>query len=276
MKKGIGAAIFIFIFSLLQNTLFSALSLGGIAPDLIMILAVSYGFMLGRKAGLFVGFTAGFIMDLFFGVVLGFYALCYMFVGFFAGHFHEPFFKEDIRLPLGMVVIGELGYNFVFYIIYEVFYLFILCLSICAMHFVKQNKTNDPYEFNKGAIISMIIINFILGILPIIFNISKIKPNIVNMLLYMILGASSSSSHFQMCYLFNFSDMYGGYSTEEHQMKQKLNMKERKSISLFALFAFNILFGFLTMLNNTRTRRVRTVQAFGIIFTVYNGMKVIK
>lgn len=95
------------------------------------------------------------------------------------------------------------------------------------------------------------------------------------MLLYMILGASSSSSHFQMCYLFNFSDMYGGYSTEEHQMKQKLNMKERKSISLFALFAFNILFGFLTMLNNTRTRRVRTVQAFGIIFTVYNGMKVI-
>ena len=91
----------------------------------------------------------------------------------------------------------------------------------------------------------------------------------------MILGASSSSSHFQMCYLFNFSDMYGGYSTEEHQMKQKLNMKERKSISLFALFAFNILFGFLTMLNNTRTRRVRTVQAFGIIFTVYNGMKVI-
>ena len=165
--------------------------------------------------------------------------------------------------------------NFVFYIIYEVFYLFILCLSICAMHFVKQNKTNDPYEFNKGAIISMIIINFILGILPIIFNISKIKPNIVNMLLYMILGASSSSSHFQMCYLFNFSDMYGGYSTEEHQMKQKLNMKERKSISLFALFAFNILFGFLTMLNNTRTRRVRTVQAFGIIFTVYNGMKVI-
>ena len=117
VKKEIVAAIFIFIFSLLQNTLFSALSLGGIAPDLIMILAVSYGFMLGRKAGLFVGFTAGFIMDLFFGVVLGFYALCYMFVGFFAGHFHEPFFKEDIRLPLGMVVIGELGYNFVFYII---------------------------------------------------------------------------------------------------------------------------------------------------------------
>lgn len=117
MKKGIVAGLFLFIFLVLQNTLFSAISLGGIAPDLIMILTVSYGFMLGRKSGLFIGFFGGFVLDLFFGVVLGFYALCYMFVGYIVGQFHEPFFKEDIRLPLIMVAVGEFGYNVLFYFI---------------------------------------------------------------------------------------------------------------------------------------------------------------
>ena len=57
------SAIFIILCFLLQSTVFHSLSLGGIIPNLMIILTASYGFMRGRKSGTFIGFFSGLLMD---------------------------------------------------------------------------------------------------------------------------------------------------------------------------------------------------------------------
>lgn len=110
-------AILIFVAFVLQSTFIQALSLGGISPDIMMILTVSYGFIRGKKNGLITGFASGLLVDIFFGNVLGFYALIYMYIGYLNGLLHETFFKEDIKLPLVLVALSNLSYNFIIYIL---------------------------------------------------------------------------------------------------------------------------------------------------------------
>ena len=51
--------ITILIFYLLQTTLFKALSLASVAPNLLIILTFAAGFMRGKKEGMFVGLFSG-------------------------------------------------------------------------------------------------------------------------------------------------------------------------------------------------------------------------
>lgn len=108
------------IFSILgcflaQSTLFHAISFGGIVPNLLMIVTAAYGFMYGRKSGMCTGFFCGLLMDTFFGNTLGFYTLLYVYAGYMNGYFSKIFFPEDMRLPLMLIAISDLLYNFVCY-----------------------------------------------------------------------------------------------------------------------------------------------------------------
>ena len=100
MKKGIIAAIFIWMLFLLQSTVFQSLSFNGIVPNLLIVLTVSYGFMSGEKWGLIVGFFCGLLCDIFFGDVIGFHALIMMYIGYLNGKFSGGFYPEDIILPM--------------------------------------------------------------------------------------------------------------------------------------------------------------------------------
>ena len=71
---------------LLQSTLIHTIAIGSITPNLLLILCVSMGLMRGRKSGMWTGFFCGVLTDLFFGSVLGFYAMVYMFAGFLSGY----------------------------------------------------------------------------------------------------------------------------------------------------------------------------------------------
>lgn len=117
MLTVIVSAVFIIICFLLQSTVFHSLSLGGIIPNLMIILTASYGFMRGRKSGLLIGFFSGLLMDIFFSDVLGFYALLYMYIGYLNGVFKKMFYPEDIKLPIALIVGSDFLYNFLIYII---------------------------------------------------------------------------------------------------------------------------------------------------------------
>ena len=108
---------FIIICFLLQCTIFPALNLGGIIPNLMIIVTASYGFMRGRKSGLLTGFFSGLLMDIFFGSSLGFYALVYMYIGYLNGVFRKMFYPEDIKLPIALIVGSDFIYNIVIYIL---------------------------------------------------------------------------------------------------------------------------------------------------------------
>ena len=108
---------FVFTCFLLQSTVFPNLAFGGIIPNLMIVVTASYGFMRGRKSGLLVGFFSGLIMDIFFGNVLGYYALIYMYIGYLNGIFKKMFFPEDIKLPIALIVGSDFLYNIIIYVL---------------------------------------------------------------------------------------------------------------------------------------------------------------
>lgn len=121
MRRKIVVFFIIFICFLLQGTLFQAWSFASISPNLLVVVTSSFGFMRGRKEGLWIGFFCGLLLDIFYGSVIGFYALVYMYVGYINGFFCKRFFPDDIKLPMILISASDLAYNLVVY-----FFLFLL------------------------------------------------------------------------------------------------------------------------------------------------------
>lgn len=154
--------------------------------------------------------------------------------------------------------------NFFLFIFMEVYYLLILICSVIAMNNVKRNKSNDEYKFNNAAISCIIVFTFIPYILPMLLKLGAISSNFFNMLIYIGLGAPSSTSNFLMAQIWNASDTSGGNEVDE-----------RKSVVLIIFFLFNLFFGSLTFFNYTRRKRVVCIMGFGIFYLIYNLFKVI-
>lgn len=117
MKRGIIATILIIVCFLLQSTVFRAMDFGGIVPNLLVILTSSFGFMRGEKTGLITGFFCGILTDIFFGEVLGFYALILMYIGYINGKFSRIFYPEDIKLPAALIIASDFCYGFLCYVL---------------------------------------------------------------------------------------------------------------------------------------------------------------
>lgn len=119
MPRKIVLFIIISICFVLETTTFQTLSFANISPNLLIIVVSSFGFMRGKKEGMYVGFFCGLLMDIFFGFYLGIYALLYMYIGYVNGFFQKRFYPEDIKLPLLLIassnlVAGIFTYLFMF------------------------------------------------------------------------------------------------------------------------------------------------------------------
>lgn len=110
MKRKVTVILIIIICFLLQSTLFQRISLGGIVPNLLIIITSAFGFMRGKKEGLFVGFFCGLLIDVFYGEMIGFYALLYMCIGYLNGLFHRIFYPEDVKFPIMLITLSDLIY----------------------------------------------------------------------------------------------------------------------------------------------------------------------
>ena len=117
MKRGIVAAFLILICFILQSTVFRAWDFSGIVPNLLIILTSSFGFMRGEKTGTVIGFFCGLLTDIFFGEVLGFYALILMYIGYMNGKFSRIFYPEDIKLPAALIIASDALYGFICYVL---------------------------------------------------------------------------------------------------------------------------------------------------------------
>lgn len=117
MKKVITTIILIIISFVLQCTVFEALAIKGVVPNILIILTACSGFMQGERYGVFTGFFCGLLLDVFFFEIVGFYALLYMYIGYMNGLFHNIFYPDDIKLPLIMITASDLLYSLVVYIL---------------------------------------------------------------------------------------------------------------------------------------------------------------
>ena len=115
MKSKIALFFMILISFLLQCTLLHVISIGSITPNLILILCISMGLMRGRKSGLWTGFFCGFLVDMFYGSVFGFYALIYMYIGYMNGFFKRIFFPDEVKLPLALIAVSDFFCNLLIY-----------------------------------------------------------------------------------------------------------------------------------------------------------------
>ena len=117
MRRNLTISVFVVVCFVLQSTLFKQLSFDGISPNLLIVLTSAFGFMYGPGCGLTVGFFSGLLIDIFFGDVLGFYALIYMYIGYINGIFQTIFYKEDIKLPLLLITVSDLTFiwGFIFH-----------------------------------------------------------------------------------------------------------------------------------------------------------------
>lgn len=117
MKRNIVLVFVILISFVLQTTLFQYLNFGGISPNLLIIVTASYGFMYGRRYGMVTGFFCGLLMDIFYGNVLGFYALIYLYIGAANGVFQRIFYHNDITLPLILISVSDFVHSLVCYVL---------------------------------------------------------------------------------------------------------------------------------------------------------------
>lgn len=119
MRKGIAGFALLFVFFILQSTIASHISINNIAPNLILILVASFGFMFGEQEGMVIGFFGGLLLDVFFGTVIGVYALFYLFIGYLNGKFCRLFYPEEFLLPGTLIMmsdflLGLMNYVFLF------------------------------------------------------------------------------------------------------------------------------------------------------------------
>lgn len=121
MCRKIVTAIFIVACFVIQCSVFGNIAYTGIIPNLMIILISSFGFMRGEKEGLVIGFICGLLNDVFFGELLGFYALILMYIGYINGKFCHIFYPQDIKLPLALIITSDLSYGIICYILLFMF-----------------------------------------------------------------------------------------------------------------------------------------------------------
>ena len=116
LKRIAVCTVIILICFLLETTIFQYLALASVIPNLLIVVTSSFGFMRGRKEGLFIGFFCGLLKDILGGDLIGFYALVYMVIGYCNGFFSRVVYDEDIKLPLALISASELVYSLIVYI----------------------------------------------------------------------------------------------------------------------------------------------------------------
>ena len=158
IQRKVVTLLLILISAILQGTLFKALSIGSITPNLLLILTVSFGFMRGKKNGIWIGFLCGILKDLLSDGLLGFYALVYLCIGYAAGCCCKLFYDEELRVPIILMAAGDLVYGGLVY----------------GMQYLMRGRIQFYYYFGRIIIPEMIYTVLMTVLLyRLLFNINK-------------------------------------------------------------------------------------------------------
>lgn len=118
LVRGIFYAVAIIISFLLQTSVFDFLKLADTAPNVMVAFVVCIALMRGQKEAVGVGFFCGLLIDLFYGNVLGQYALLYVLIGYVNGFFNKLYFQDDFMLPLAVLAGNSFVYDILIYIFF--------------------------------------------------------------------------------------------------------------------------------------------------------------
>jgi len=134
---------------LLQSVVTNNLAIGGIKPDLIIVLVIAVAFRYGRMPGMFMGFFAGLFLDCMESDLLGYYAMFYMTAGYCTGLVNQFYFDESVLIPTGLAAAAKTSVSIMEYI----------------AGFLLRNRLDFPYYFIRliiPEVMYTVIISFFL------------------------------------------------------------------------------------------------------------------
>lgn len=115
-KRYILSYVLLFVALILQTTLIGELTIFGIAPSLILVLVVCFSLMNDCIPSAVFAVTAGLLLDISGGRIIGFNALLMMYLSIgvvFAG---QEFFRETPRAAAMLVAISTFVYELIYFI----------------------------------------------------------------------------------------------------------------------------------------------------------------
>lgn len=97
----------------LEATLFQYIRIGGIGPNFMIMIIVSFALLRGSKEGMFIGMGAGLLYDISFGLHIGPTTLTYMIIGYVCGKFSKNFYRENFIIPFICTLASSLFYSLI-------------------------------------------------------------------------------------------------------------------------------------------------------------------
>ena len=111
MKRILMYIVLILLAFMLQNNFFATVTWINITPNLILIITFIFGFIRGRVDGMLIGFFGGLLTDFFFGTSVGYYALIYLFIGYFNGVLGSIFYDDYLNTPILLCIANDLVFS---------------------------------------------------------------------------------------------------------------------------------------------------------------------
>lgn len=116
LKRWAGILALIFLIYVLQTTVIQEIAIGGVSPNLYIILLAAVSYRYGKLPGMAAGFLTGLMVDLVEGDVIGLYALIYMVIGYLLGFANKIYYQDDTTIPLFLVGASDFVFNFYVYV----------------------------------------------------------------------------------------------------------------------------------------------------------------
>ena len=93
----------------LQSTMIPAIAMGGVRPDLVLVVVVSTALANGRETGVLCGIFGGILQDLLSAGPFGVNTLAKMVVGLLVGMYEHKVNKKNLLMPFVAVSAGTLA-----------------------------------------------------------------------------------------------------------------------------------------------------------------------
>ncbi|MEW5785824.1 MAG: rod shape-determining protein MreD [Bacillota bacterium] len=106
---------------LLEGSILSFFIMEKALPDILLVLVISLGFMLGERRGGLLGLFFGLLQDIIFGSALGFFALAKMILGYGAGLLGRELYQDQLLAPVLLVFVGTLAHESILYFLVNQF-----------------------------------------------------------------------------------------------------------------------------------------------------------
>ena len=109
MRQVLPTIAAVFVAMLIQVGLAPYIAIGGVVPNILLLVVVTLALVEGPTAGATAGFAAGLMFDLLGYGPVGPMALVLTITGYMAGQLHENMFAEGWLLPLTVLGIASLS-----------------------------------------------------------------------------------------------------------------------------------------------------------------------